>query len=129
MGTQVFSEVQPHLTGVKFVNADGTAAKTVGGDSALQTRVDTLLCQNTDTIPHVINVGVNIGGTIYQLGSVSVAAGAGTAGTPCVDLLAAIFPATQVGMQLMASQQLEVSMVVAVVATFTVTVVAVGGYI
>jgi hypothetical protein len=107
--------------------ADGTALVPLVTVNSQERRIDTILVANRDGIAHVINVVTTVGAVVTNLGSVSVPAGQGYLGTPSLDILAAVLPATQVGLVLMPGQLVGVQLAVAVVATFDVSVTAQGG--
>ena len=109
------------------VPADGTALLPLVTVGVGDRRVDALLVSNRDTIAHVVNIVLTHVGVLTVLGSTSVPAGAGFAGAPSVDIMAASFPSTQVGMNLTGADLLGVQLAVAVAATFDVSVTAVGG--
>jgi hypothetical protein len=127
MGIQTFDEILPSLLGVTFVNADGVTIKVVAGNSLQRLRCDGLIATNTDTIAHVARLYLNLAAVNYLLGSVSIPAGAGTLGAPGIDLIAGALPAAVSTIVLGPGQFLTLSMEVAVVATFTVAVAALGG--
>jgi len=112
---------------VLMLPADGTATKVVAAVNSSDRRIDNLLCANRDGIAHVVNVSIVAGGVTVQIGSVSIPAGQGYAGTPSLDILAAILPATQVGLNLVPGATLNVQLPVAIVATFDMSFYAQGG--
>jgi hypothetical protein len=64
-----------------FVNADGTAFKTIITGGALGTRVDSLSASNGDAAnPSVMQLAIQVSGVDYVIGEVAVPAGAGTNG-------------------------------------------------
>jgi len=127
MGLQTFDE-RTILAAVKLVApADGTGAVALLPVHSSDRRVDTIIATNRDTIAHVVTLTLNNGATTIILGSVSLAAGAGTAGTPAVDVLAACLPATVVGLLLVPADNLLVTMAVAIQATFDVGFKVIGG--
>jgi hypothetical protein len=127
VGIQTFDEILPNPQGVTFVNADGTTIKVVAGQSLQRIRIDGLIATNTDTIAHVARLYINLAAVNYLLGSVSIPAGAGTLGAAGIDLLAGAIPGVDSTIALAPGQFLTVSMEVAVVLTFTVTVASLGG--
>lgn len=71
-----------------FVNADGTAIKTIFTAGTEGSRVQSVSIVSDDTAPVVFNVYRNDGITDLQIGEITVPAGAGTDGTtPAVSLL------------------------------------------
>jgi hypothetical protein len=111
----------------RILPADGAAALSLVPVNSSDRRIDTILVVNRDSIAHVLVLSKTVGGVTTNLGSASIPAGTGYAGTPCLDLLALIFPATQVGLNLQPADVLSVSCVVAVQATFDLDVTATGG--
>lgn len=86
--TSPIFEVGPNSAGVQILPADTTTKMTlITADATDGSRVDAINVTSTDTSAVVVNVYVNIGGTDYTRGSVSVAAGAGTLGAATVDLV------------------------------------------
>lgn len=127
MGRAIFDEKSVITTNLLVLPASGTGAITLVGTDVNDRRIDTILVSNRDGIAHVINLSLLVGAVVTQLGSVSVPAGQGYAGTPSIDLLAAVLPADQVGYPLVGGCQLHINMVVAVVATFDVSLSVIGG--
>jgi len=118
-------------SGVKFVNADGTLAKTIytaGSDGAI---IENISAHSDDTSAVIVQLAVNDGTTSFPLGEITVAIGAGTDGgtTPAVNL----FDATKLGclrtdgsLMLAAGAILEVNPKSAVTATKTLTLFPIG---
>jgi len=129
VGLSTFDEVQPIVNGVTILNADGTAPKSITTAQTSRIRVDSILVSNTDTIAHVVRLYALISAVAYLIGSVSVPAGQGTAGTPAIDLLASALPITQVGIALAASVTLQASVEVVMTGATVLTINVVGGYV
>jgi len=127
MAIGVFDERTVLSGGVLMVPADGTATKIIVPSNSSDRRIDAIVVSNRDGIAHVVNVSHVLAGVTVQLGSVSIAAGQGYLGTPGIDLLAAILPATQVGINLPPFATLNVSLAVTIVATFDMSFFYVGG--
>lgn len=72
-----------------FVNADGTAEKTLVTAGSNGSRIDAVSITSTDTVARVLNVSINTGSTSYVVGTVNVPANSGTdaATTAAVKLL------------------------------------------
>jgi hypothetical protein len=87
VGFQAFDERQ--LLDLHFVADDGTPTGIHNLVFApnLGARVDSLMVSSTDTIAHTIVLDTSYGGTVIQLGSLSIPAGSGFNGVPPVDLL------------------------------------------
>lgn len=128
MGFQVYDETAVLNLNRLIVPADGTALLPLVPAASVSRRIDAILAANRDTIDHVINVQMTVGAVVTEIGSVTVPAGAGYAGVPTVDLLGSGFPATQAGVTLIGTSLIGVQLPVAVVATFDVSVTAVGGF-
>lgn len=90
-------------------------------------RIDAVLATNNDGIAHVIELRVNNGASTTRIGSVSVPAGQGFAGTPSLDILAAILPATVVGIALDRFWTLDANCLVAVTGSNGVFLTSLGG--
>lgn len=127
MGLQTFDERVVLNLSRRIVPADGTASLSFITVNSGDRRYDTILCANRDTIPHVVTLTKTNAGVVTVLGSVSVPAGTGYAGSPTVDLLALILPTTQSGINLQAGETVNVQLAVAVAATFDLDVTAFGG--
>lgn len=127
MSLQTFDERTVLNALVLMLPADGTATKIIAAVNSSDRRIDNVLISNRDTIAHVVTASVVAGGTTVILGSVSIPAGQGFAGTPSIDLLASIFPATFVGLNLAPSATLNVTLAVAIQATFDVGFFVNGG--
>lgn len=127
MGLGIFDERTVYLAQVLMVPADGIATKIIVPANQSDRRVDAMMVANRDGIAHVVNLSMVSGAVTVQLGSVSVPAGQGYAGTPSLDVLAAVLPATQVGINLIPGATLNVVLSVAIVATFDLSLCAIGG--
>lgn len=127
MPINAFAEVSPILATVVFVPADGTTSKTLQASQPTTWRLDTIICVNDDAIAHVVNLNlIDATGGAHGIGSVQVAANAGTGTTPSVDLLGTLFPADQVGIAFPAGWSIQASLSVA--AVVAVGLVGYGGY-
>lgn len=127
----IFQKAPSNGTPVTFVNADGTAEKTIftaGGEGAL---VDRVLVTSDDTSIVVLNVFVNDGSTSFRIGTISVPIDAGTNGTIVgVNLLDTTqMPGLQAsgGLSLATTHLLKVAPQAAVTAAKTVTLTPLGG--
>lgn len=73
-----------------IANADGTAWVAIYTASADDATVKALACVSDDTAARDLRIGIDIGSTVYQIGTVNIPIAAGTNGTtPAVDLLTA----------------------------------------
>lgn len=127
MGLQIFDERTVYTQLKLALPADGVGVIALVAVNQSDRRVDSITVANRDTIAHVVNLLLVNGAVTVNLGSVSVAAGAGYAGTPSVDLLASVLPATQVGFPLASADSLSVQLAVAIQATFDMSFHALGG--
>jgi len=127
MGLTTFDETAAEVWSWLLVPASGTGFIALVPTDVFDRRVDSILVSNRDGIAHVINLSLIVGSSRTQLGSVSVPAGAGYAGTPSVDILPTSLPATQVGLVVPGNYALNFNVSVAVVATFDMSVTAFGG--
>jgi hypothetical protein len=126
VGLSIFDEKVPLLAYVNIVNADGTNVKTLTTAQSAYTRFDTILVSNADTIAHVINLWADVASTRF-LGSVNIPAGAGHLGVAPVDLIAALPLTNPGGLVITGAMGLGVHLDVAMVAPYTMHVVALGG--
>jgi hypothetical protein len=62
----------PHNEGQQFVNADGTAKKTLYTPGANGSRIDRILITSNDTATVTLLFYVTVGGTDYHLGDVQI---------------------------------------------------------
>lgn len=119
--------------GVSFVNADGTAAKTLATAGANDSVVKSIMVTSNDTSTVNVKVIVNDGTTDRIIGTVAVATLAGTSGSAAaVDLLSSSLlpglPLDQNGKRVLPLQGghlLKVAPLAAVTAAKTVDIVAV----
>ena len=128
--------VQAPKAGVAaFVNADGTAKKTVVTAGANGTKVTAVTAASTDTSARVIALWLTRSATSYLVTSAQVAVASGSDGTtPTTDLLGStLWPGMSVDgsgqryLLLQSGDTLQASMVVAVTAVKEVDVTAVYG--
>jgi len=126
-----FQDLPSNGTPVTFVNADGTAEKTIftaGADGAL---VDSVFVTSDDTSAVVLNVFVNDGSTSFRIGTINVPTLSGTDGVVVgVNLLDTTqMPALQTsgGILLAPTNLLKVAPQSAVTAAKTVTLTPLGG--
>ena len=126
-GVSTFQEAQPIASGTTFAAADTTVAKTVTGSPVGYYRIDQIVVCSNDTVAQVIDIFYRSGSTNYLLGSVSIPAGTGTAGTKGIDALAAVLPTTMTGIVVHSGDQIFAGMEATISAAKTVTVTAFGG--
>ena len=127
MGLSQFDE-QLAIVGVGIINAaTGTGRIAAAPFQGRQHRVDAVYCTNTDVIAHNVRLWLNRGGVFGLLGSENVPAGAGTGGSPSIDLIATCLPASQTGLVLDNTCELDVSVEVAVTLTYEVDVIVQAG--
>jgi len=123
----LFDERVPVVATAAILPADTTGAKSLYTAPASGARFDDILIWNNDTIAHELNLTLRNGGTPYGIGSVSIAAGAGTAGAPAVNLAATLAPTAQAGWVLPSGVSLELNVSVAVQAGKVLAITAFGG--
>jgi len=127
MSTASFNEQYAIADTTDFTSADSTSSKAVTTSRTAQSRIDTVIVTLTETSSRVVNVFKKTNGGLEQLlGSVTVAASQGLSGTPGVDVLAAVLPASQVGILLPPDDQVTVGMASALTSG-TLHVTAFGG--
>ncbi len=129
MSTTAFTEYAPlNFTG-SINNASGTTAHTLTTAQTGRYRVDECYFTNFDSIAHVINVSLTVGGTRANFASVNVPAGAGTGGVPAVEAVAAAFPAGAVGAALNPTDTLQLQAEVALTGATTLSYAVFGGLV
>ena len=120
-------------TGVTLTSSDTTAWKTVFTASADDANLKVLSCVSDDTSAVNLRVGIDIGGTVFQIATVNIPIAAGTNGVaPAVDLLNSIsmpFLAVDLAgkriLQLQAGNLLKVAALATMTSAKTLTVVAI----
>lgn len=127
MGISIFDETLADSNPVVFDDGNSPGVLTLTPNDKTLRRVDTILAVNNDTIDHEVSLRINIASAFYWLGSVVIPAGAGFAGTPSIDLLAACVPPTQLGLNLFSFNYLEVDCLVALSSGKGVWITAFGG--
>jgi hypothetical protein len=65
----------------QFLPADGITAKQIFDPSTEGSRIDAIVITSTDTVARTVLLQINNGGTISQLGHITVPANAGTDGS------------------------------------------------
>lgn len=122
-----FAENLPIIATQLWQAADGTTRKTIFAAQPTTWRLDTLLCLNTDSSAHVIQMTLtDPASNIDGMGQVTVPANAGISGNPLFDIFTALLPAVQVGMAFPAGWELSASLVVAT--TNGLRIIGYGGY-
>jgi hypothetical protein len=122
-----FAETIPIIFAQVWLPADGTNVKVIAPSQPTIYRLDTLLAVNDDNVAHVFTLTlVDPASALHGIGSVSIPALAGHAPNPQLDIFAALFPATQVGIAVPAGWILQAFL--AVGATSAVGAFAIGGY-
>jgi hypothetical protein len=127
MGLSTFDERAVYSVARLVVPADGTSLLPLVPAQTTDIRIDSILIGNRDGISHTVSLLATIGGVVAKVGSLVIPAGQGTNGTPCLDLMAGVLPAAQVGWTLKPGDLLGVQLSVAVAATFDVPIQALGG--
>jgi hypothetical protein len=127
MGTAL-GERQPFLNSLAVTSTSSAAPQYLVPFPSTPMQLDSILGMNSDSIAHVVNVGIYITGSLFFAGSVSIPAGAGTLGTPAVDILAGAFPPGALPLWLDTLHGVTIWLSVAIV-TGSVHVHALGGYV
>lgn len=118
-------------SGVKFVNADGTVAKTIYTAGSSGAIIENVCAHSDDTSTVTVQIAVNDGSTSFLLGEilVAIAAGSDAGTTPSVNL----FDASKLGclrsdgsLMLAAGAILEMNVKSAVTAAKTLTLFPIG---
>jgi hypothetical protein len=129
MGLSTYDEVFAIDNGYIFTNGSGITTHDLVPQVTSDTRIDVILASNNDTIPHVIFLLLGTGSNMFIVGSVSVPAGTGFAGTPTVDILAACLPAAMVGIVIPNGARIQGQLLVAMVGAYLLETLALGGQI
>lgn len=127
MSVAQFDERTALTVAAQFLPADGTTWKTVHTGALSGSRLDDVLITNNGAAAHVVEFRITIGATSYQLGSVSVPAGAGYAGAVSVQLSATLQPTNQLGWLIGYNNTFQARVAVVMGAGETLDVVAFGG--
>jgi hypothetical protein len=117
---------------VTILPADTTAWKTVYTAAANDAVVKSLACVSDDTAAKNVRIGIDIGGTVYQIGTVNIPIASGTNGTAnAIDLLNAsalpFLPVDRNGKRILplkAGNILKVAALATVTTAKTITVTA-----
>lgn len=129
MGLSTFDEIFAIENGYIFTNGSGITTHDLVPQVTSDTRIDAILACNNDTIPHVLFLQLGTGSFMFTLGSVSVPAGTGFAGTPTLDILAACLPAAMVGVVIPNGARIQGQLLVAMVGAYILETLALGGQI
>lgn len=129
MGLQNFDERDPLQFSKVVLAADGITRHPLMLPGVGNARVDSIVATNSDAIAHVVILSLLISAVETNLGSASIPAGQGYAGTPGLDLLALILPATQVGLVVGALETLRYALEVVMGGTTHVDLTVNGGFV
>lgn len=127
MSLATFDERVALVAPAQFLAADGTTWKTVATGALSGQRIDDVLISNGGIAAHVVEFRITIGATSYQIGSVSVPAGAGYAGAAPVQLGATCQPTNQLGWLLGYQHTFQARVTVVMGAAEALDVVSFGG--
>ena len=119
---------QPLVAQVTFANADGTTAKALVAAPSAYWRIVAINVTSDDTAAQVIRIFTRLSSTNYLLGSLSIPAGAGTAGAAPKEFFGDIMPANENGLDMGNSNGLQASMEAAITSGKTVTVTVFYGF-
>lgn len=109
MSLTLFDETVPESFAIVLDDANTPGALDLTNSDKVLRRIDSILVASNDTVDRVIQLRLSQGGNYYWLGSLNVPAGTGFDGTPALDLLASVLPATQVGLNLFVFVILQVN--------------------
>jgi hypothetical protein len=129
MGLQTFDESFPVFANVTFTSVDTTVAKALFLASAPPARIDSIIATTDDTVAVVCDVFVRVGGVNYLLGSVTVPAGTGKAGTKGIDILQGALPATVLAIVVAGSNPIWIGLEATMTAAKTLWLSSVGGVV
>ena len=129
MGLQQFDEVEPiSVNALMFHGSAVTPIDLFPADN-LRRRVDAILCASDDTIAHVVNLYIGVGGFVPLFVSFNVPAGAGFGGVAPSDLLSLLPASLQGGFSIPANVHIQVACAVDVTGSAGVVVFGLGGYV
>jgi hypothetical protein len=128
MSLALFNESAPYIVQTIFTNATGTAKTNITTASFPRKRVDQILCANTDTIAHVVNLSIE-GAASTIIESISVPAGVGSAGVAPMNILANLNLLPVAGVYLDGTTNLAATLEVILTATKTLSFMIMGGYL
>jgi hypothetical protein len=129
LGKQVFDENYGFNAQAEITSGSGTGTINLIANVPTDVRIEQITATNSDSIDHVLDVLVNIGGSYKQLGSVNVPAAAGYGLTPNVDVLAAILKGNYTSMLLIAYNNMGVASEDVVTSPETMVVTLFGGLV
>ena len=129
MGLSLYDEVYPALLFAVILPATGTGYVNAVPAQPLPLRIDGIEILNNDTIAHITNWNVTIGGSDYGYGFSTAGIGAGYAGVPRQEVLPDIAPPGDGSFILPAASLLRLSVATAVLAGGSITIVVTGGYL
>jgi len=127
MSIAVFDERAIIAAAVSFVNADGTAKKTIYTAAGQGARIDDCIVSGNDTVTRHVDITLYDGANDWGVGNCEIPTLAGYTGIPPVLLTATALPTGQSGWLLPAGWSIRASMEVAVTAAKFVHVVVLGG--
>jgi hypothetical protein len=107
--------------------ADGTAGKVIWTAQPVPCSVTAILVTNINTVVATVNLLLVVGGSAFDIGSVTVPIGAGTGGAAAVELLSTLLGANQNWLPLDVNVGLQMSLSVALTGTNAVVVTCLGG--
>lgn len=129
MGIAQYDETAPFVATGSIDNGDGTSYVYISDAQLVNVRLDGVVCLNSDTVDHVVNLAMTSTGGSVELGGVNVPAGSGLGGLAVVDLVPELAPAAIGGFLVPAGYRMQALCAVAVTAGKLVTVNCLGGYI
>lgn len=126
-GTQQFGETFPYNVAFHWFVADGVLSYNYSPANPMGSRIDILVAYNNDGVDHTLTVELFTNAGQALVGIVDVPAGSGVHPTPPVDVLAALFPASQQGLALWITDVLQFTNDAGVSSDGALAVSALGG--
>jgi len=105
-----FNQTSAFIASRIMLPADTTTTVDLVATRQVDYRVNSIVVINGDVTARAVLVVVTSGGVTTVLGSATIPAGQGLAGTPGLDLLALVLPATQVGLDMPAGSKVQAAM-------------------
>jgi hypothetical protein len=127
-GLAQFNEIAPYGTNVVLSNASGTSEVTLVSSNVARLRIDAIVCTNTDTVAHVLDIKLQYVAS-HVIGSVTIPAGAGYGAVPSIEVVQALNLPNVPGFILPATCFINVQLEVTLTSGKVVELCAIGGYV
>jgi hypothetical protein len=124
-----FSEVHPFIQVTVRVDTDGTDMMVIADPSHTRYRVDHIIVRSTDAVDFEFKLVLNHESGQQPIGECTVPARAGCDGTPGLDILPLVLPATVSGLAMTSGCSLYGEPSAALSAGAVMSIVAIGGLI